>query len=46
MCDGYADLVLENTSTGQRAIWFIKNGVYSSSFYLPTVPVVWKIEDH
>ena len=33
----------ENTSTGQRAIWFLKNGVLSSSIYLPTVPVAWHI---
>jgi len=25
-------LVLENTTTGQRAIWFVKNGVLSSSY--------------
>src|SRR6516162_10193096 len=41
--DGYADLVWENTTTGQRAIWFFKNGVYSSSIYLPTIPVEWHI---
>jgi AMMECR1 domain-containing protein len=40
---GYADLVWENNSTGQRAIWFLKNGVFSSSIYLPTVPVEWHI---
>jgi FG-GAP-like repeat len=41
--DGNADLVWENTSTGQRAIWFLKNGVLSSSIYLPTVGVQWRI---
>jgi hypothetical protein len=41
--DGYADLVCENTSTGQRGIWLLKNGVYSSSINLPTVPVQWHI---
>jgi len=41
--DGYADLVWENTSTGQHAIWFLKNGVISSSIDLPTVPVQWHI---
>ena len=40
---GYADLVWENTSTGQRAIWFLKNGAVSSTVYLPTVPVQWHI---
>jgi hypothetical protein len=44
--DGNADLVWENTSTGQRAIWFMKNGVLSSSTYLPTVSVQWHIADH
>jgi FG-GAP-like repeat len=41
--DGNADLVWENGSTGQRAIWFLKNGVFSSSILLPTVPVQWHI---
>jgi kumamolisin len=41
--DGYADLVWENTTTGQRAIWFLKNGVPSSSINLPTMPVEWHI---
>jgi len=26
---GYDDLVWENTATGQRVIWLLKNGVYS-----------------
>ena len=30
-------------STGQRAIWLFKNGVLSSSYYLPTMPVAWHI---
>jgi kumamolisin len=41
--DGFADLVLENITTGERAIWFLQNGVFSSSTYLPTVPVQWHI---
>jgi hypothetical protein len=41
--DGNADLVWENTSTGQRAIWFLKNGVLSSTLSLPTVGVQWRI---
>jgi hypothetical protein len=36
-------LVLENNSTGQRAIWFLKNGAVSSATYLPTVPPEWHI---
>jgi hypothetical protein len=41
--DGYADLVWENSSTGQRAIWFLKNGVVSSTTHLPTVPAQWHV---
>jgi glucose/arabinose dehydrogenase len=44
--DGYADLVWENTTTGQRGIWLLKNGVPSGVINLPTVPVVWDIVDH
>jgi hypothetical protein len=44
--DGTDDLVLENTSTGQRAIWFVKNEAVSSATYLPTVDVQWHIADH
>jgi FG-GAP repeat len=44
--DGYADLVLENTGTGQRAIWFLKNGVLSTSSFLPTTPITFRIADH
>jgi hypothetical protein len=40
---GYADLVWENTSTGQRSIWSMKNGVVDSIIKLPTVPVQWHI---
>jgi hypothetical protein len=36
-------LVLENTITGQRAIWFVKNGAVSSGTYLPTVDPQWHI---
>ena len=41
--DGQADLVLENTVTGQRAIWLLKNGLYSSGYYLPSAPTQWHI---
>jgi hypothetical protein len=41
--DGFADLVWENTSTGERGIWFMKNGVPSSSISLPRIPVQWHI---
>jgi FG-GAP repeat len=35
--DGKADLVWENTTTGQRAIWFLKNGVISPNISVPKV---------
>jgi kumamolisin len=41
--DGYADLVLENSVTGGRAIWLLHNCVYSSTINLPTVPPSWHI---
>jgi anaerobic glycerol-3-phosphate dehydrogenase len=44
--DGYADLVWEDTITGQRGIWLLKNGVPAGVINLPTVPVVWSIVDH
>ena len=44
--NGQSDLVWENTTTGQRAIWLMKNGVHSSSISLPTVQPQWHIVDH
>jgi kumamolisin len=41
--DGYADLVWENSNTGQHTLWFLKNAVLSSSIYLPTIPIEWHI---
>jgi kumamolisin len=41
--DGYDDLVWENSSTGERSIWFLKNGVLSSWISLPAIPVEWRI---
>jgi hypothetical protein len=41
--DGYADLVWENTSGGQHAIWLLKNGVVSSTINLPTVGAPWRV---
>ena len=40
---GYADLVWENTSTGERALWLLKNGALSSTMDLPTIPAAWHI---
>jgi FG-GAP-like repeat len=41
--DGFADLIWENTSTGQRAIWFMRNGSFEASTNLPTVSTDWHI---
>ena len=41
--DGSADLVWENLSSGQRAIWLMKNGSIKSSIALPTVAPSWHI---
>jgi hypothetical protein len=44
--DGMADLVWENSSTGEHAIWFLKNGILASSIWLPTTPLSWHIVNH
>jgi FG-GAP-like repeat len=41
--DGFADLIWEQSVTGQRAIWFMKNGVLQSTANLPTVSANWHI---
>jgi FG-GAP-like repeat len=40
---GFADLVWENTVTGQHSIWFMQNGVLASWIALPTLPTQWRI---
>jgi hypothetical protein len=41
--NGQSDLVWENASTGQHAIWLLDNGVLSSTINLPAVPIQWHI---
>jgi hypothetical protein len=41
--DAYADLVWENASTGERLMWLLKDGVYSSTISLPTASPSWHI---
>jgi hypothetical protein len=41
--DGQADLVWEDTVTGQRAIWLLNGGSLSSVVFLPTVSTDWHI---
>jgi hypothetical protein len=41
--DGQADLVWENTVTGERGIWILNNGLYSYGIFLPAVSTQWHI---
>jgi hypothetical protein len=41
--DGFADLIWENTTTGERGIWFLKDGTPQTSYFLPNVPIDWHI---
>jgi hypothetical protein len=41
--DSQADLVWENTTTGQRAIWFMMNGSLLSTTILQTISPQWHI---
>src|SRR5260370_15370161 len=41
--DGQSDLVLENTTTGQRVIWFTNNGNLEGVTNLPSVSTEWHI---
>jgi kumamolisin len=41
--DGQADIVVENTLTGQRGYWALNNGQYSYGVFLPTEPTQWHI---
>ncbi|HYY28843.1 MAG TPA: protease pro-enzyme activation domain-containing protein, partial [Chthoniobacterales bacterium] len=41
--DGQADIVFENTITGQRGYWALNNGQYAFGVYLPTVSTQWHI---
>jgi hypothetical protein len=41
--DGFADLIWENTTTGERVIWFLKDGSPQKSYFLPNVPTDWHI---
>jgi FG-GAP-like repeat len=41
--DGVADLIWENSTSGQRLIWFMSNGTPTTSLELPTVGTNWHI---
>ena len=41
--DGFADLISQNTRTGERSIWLLRNGGYQAAIALQAVPTEWKI---
>jgi hypothetical protein len=41
--DGQAEVVWQNNSTGQRAIWLMNGTQYAGERFLPTVPLEWQI---
>jgi hypothetical protein len=41
--DGKADLIWENTSTGDRLVWLMNGTSYSSSLFIGTVGTAWHI---
>ena len=41
--DGHADFVWQNLQTGERVMWFLRDGVYQGGTYLPTIPGEWEI---
>jgi hypothetical protein len=40
---GQADLIWENTTTGEHSIWIMRNGVRAYTITLPTVPIQWHV---
>jgi hypothetical protein len=43
--DGYSDFAWQNINTGERVMWFLRNGIYQSGIYLPTIDRAWDIAD-
>ena len=41
--DGYADINWQNSRTGERVMWFMRNGIFQSGIYLETIAPEWKI---
>jgi hypothetical protein len=41
--DGHGDFVWQNLQTGERVVWFLRNGIYQSGAYLPSVGGEWEI---
>jgi hypothetical protein len=42
---GQADLVWENTISGERSIWIMRNAVPAYTITLPIVPIQWHITE-
>jgi hypothetical protein len=40
---GQADLIWENTTTGEHSIWIMQNGVPARTIELPTIPIQWHV---
>ncbi|MGC4071647.1 MAG: VCBS repeat-containing protein [Nibricoccus sp.] len=40
--DGASDILVTNTSTGDRVIWAMQNGAIAGSIGLPTLPADWR----
>ena len=43
--DGYPDFVLHKVCPRQTAIWYLRNNVFISGAYGPTLPVGWSFND-
>src|SRR5205814_1435868 len=41
--DGQPDILWQNSSTGERIIWFMNDATYAVHANLPTIPTVWSI---
>jgi hypothetical protein len=44
--DGKSDILWQNSSTGQRAIWLMNGTTLQSVVSLGTVPTSWSIRNH
>ncbi len=44
--DGKADILWQNSSTGERVIWLMNGTTFQSQVNLPTVPTVWSIRNY
>src|SRR5262249_54573942 len=40
--NGWADLLWQNTTTGDLSVWLMKNGAYNGSIAIPGAPPPWR----